>query len=177
MSKKTIDSQPVLDNPNREKHLDPDGLTPRQRLFVEFFVISGQSASDAATSAGYSSSAAGRALLDLPKVGEAVRRMQCRLIQTTGSRIAWRTMSALMTSAEVPHNVRFQAAKWTLEAAGQGLAARIADSGTQATDKPLIEMSLQELEAFIDKGRQTLNSLKDVTPAIPVESQVVDTEG
>lgn len=82
-----------------------------------------------------------------------------------------------MTSAEVPHNVRFQAAKWTLEAAGQGLAARIADSGTQATDKPLIEMSLQELEAFIDKGRQTLNSLKDVTPAIPVESQVVDTEG
>lgn len=57
--------------------------------------------------------------------------------------------------------MKFQAARWTLEAAGHGLEAQRAKLGLPDGDKPLSEMSLAELEAFLSAGGAALRALKD----------------
>jgi hypothetical protein len=113
-------------------------------------------------------------LLSLPHVQAAVQRERQALISSDGARLAWATVEGLMRDPVTPAAVRFQAARWTLEAAGLGLAAQVAKAQGE-TEKDLAGMSLGELEAFISRGREALASLKTVHPsavidALPVEA-------
>lgn len=56
--------------------------------------------------------------------------------------------------------VRFQCAKWLAEASGHGLAAQRAALGLPEQDKPLSEMTLDELDAFISAGKAATERLK-----------------
>jgi hypothetical protein len=78
-------------------------------------------------------------------------------------------MSRLMEDGASPPAVQFQAARWVLEASGQGLAARIAERGVEP-ERALAEMSLGELEGFIARGREALNGLRS---AKPLEAEAV----
>ena len=53
---------------------------------------------------------------------------------------------------ETPHSIRFQAAKWILEAAGLGLAATIPGERNPSEEMPLSEMCYEELEEFVRRN-------------------------
>ena len=80
-----------------------------------------------------------------------------------------------MRDVTAPHAVRFQAARWTLEASGLGLAAQVAKAQGEG-EKDLAGMTLGELEAFISRGREALASLKSVHPATVVEVEALSAE-
>ena len=69
-----------------------------------------------------------------------------------------------------PAPVRFQAAKWSLEASGH--AREQARAGLPAADRPLSEMSLSELEDFIQRGERALDGIKRV--GAPVVEAVLE---
>lgn len=72
--------------------------------------------------------------------------------------VGW--MVKAMDDTKLPGAVRFQAAKWVAEASGHGLAAQQARLGLPAQDKPLSEMTLDELDAFISAGKQATERLR-----------------
>jgi hypothetical protein len=53
-----------------------------------------------------------------------------------------------------PANVRFQASRWILEAAGHGVEGK-ADGTADRGEKQLHLMSYDELQAFVVKGHTT----------------------
>lgn len=149
------------------------GLTDKQGQFVTHFVACGGDRVKAAELAGYSSPAQDAyRLMRLPHVLAAIRAEREREIMTKGAATAWATMQDLMTNARYTGAVKFQAARWTLEAAGSGLAAHRAALGLPDSDKPLSEMTLTELDAFMSAGRQALDTLKEQRERV-IEGQIV----
>jgi hypothetical protein len=73
-----------------------------------------------------------------------------------------------MVDPASPAQVRFQAAKWTLEASGHGLSAVAASLqlGLKRSGKQLSEMSVSELEEFINRGRQTFDNMRSTVKAV-----------
>ena len=141
-------------------------MTEKQSAFVEGFVGRGLSAAQAAREAGFVCESEGWRLTRVPAVQAAIGAARSALISGDGARLAWRTMSRLMEDgAGTPPAVQFQAARWVLEASGQGLAARIAERGVEP-ERALAEMSLGELEGFIARGRAALSGLRSA--AAPV---------
>ena len=142
-------------------------LTDKQAAFVGAFVGQGLSATEAATVAGYGSPRVeGWSLLRVPAVQAEIAKARAALISGDGARLAWKTMARLMEDgAGSPPAVQFSAARWVLEASGQGLAARIAERGVEP-ERALAEMSLGELEGFIARGRAALSGLRSA--AAPV---------
>lgn len=138
------------------------GLTEKQGQFVRSYCLNGGNATEAARTAGYAQpETRGYELTRLPHVLAAIRAERERSIMAEGASIAWATMRDLMQNPKYTGAVKFQAARWTLEAAGSGLAAHRAALGLPETDKPLSEMTLSELDAFMSAGRQALDALKD----------------
>jgi hypothetical protein len=147
-----------------------EGVNDREAVFIAEYAA-GKTKTDAARLAGYANyEQEGARLLKRPAVRAELAKVRAELISGDGARLAWATMEALMQDSLTPSAVRFNAARWTLEAAGLGLAARIADN-TGAPEKALAELSLGELEAFITKGREALAELREVHPV-----RVVDVE-
>ena len=143
-------------------------LTEMQREFVTRVVSNGGNQAQAAREAGYSADRTdGWKLMQLPHVLAAVQAERERAIQA-GANLAWQTMQSLMQPG-VREQVRFQAARWVLEAAGHGLAARAIDAGLVHYEKPLTEMTLGELDALIVESSAKLAALK-IVPALPVEA-------
>lgn len=149
-------------------------LTEKQAAFVGAFVGQGLNATEAAKVAGYAEPRVeGWSLLRVPAVQAEIAKARAALISGDGARLAWRTMSRLMEDGGTPPAVQFQAARWVLEASGQGLAARIAERVGEP-EKALAEMSLGELEAFISRGRDALNGLRSAAvSAVPVTVEAV----
>jgi hypothetical protein len=140
----------------------PAGLTEKQAAFVKAFVELGGTATKAAEVAGYADPRTSSwGLLRLPHIQAAIRAERERTIMTEGASIAWATMKDLMQNPKYTGAVKFQAAKWTLEAAGSGLAAHRAALGLPDGDKPLSEMTLAELDAFLAAGKQALETLRE----------------
>jgi hypothetical protein len=69
-------------------------------------------------------------------------------------------MRELMSDSLTPAPVRFQAAKWSLEAAGH--SREQARAGLPPAEKSLSEMSVVELEEFIQRGESALGGLRRV---------------
>jgi hypothetical protein len=151
-----------------------DGLTDQQAAYVREMVRNGGNEQHACKVAGYNPEAINQAVYSLrrnPRVVDALRRERENWIQTTGGSLAIKTLEALMLDPATSGQVKLQAAKFTLEAAGHGLAVQKARMGLPDADKPLSEMSLAELEAFLTAGRTAVDTIKreqdktiDVTP-------------
>lgn len=135
-------------------------LTDKQAAFVRELVRNGGSQTDAARVAGYGDAGA-RAweLMQLPHVLAAIRAETERMITGAGPKsISW--MLKALDDAKMAGAVRFQCAKWLAEAAGHGLAAQRTALGLPLQDKPLSEMTLDELDAFISAGKAATDRLK-----------------
>ena len=150
-------------------------LTEKQAAFVEGVVSRGLSAAQAAREAGFVCESEGWRLTRLPHVQAEIAKARAALISGDGARLAWGTMERLMKDGGTPPAVQFQAARWVLEASGQGLAARIAERVGEP-EKALAEMSLGELEGFIARGRSALSALRSAAPAA-LEVQAVQVMG
>ena len=142
------------------RHDTDPTLSQQQQAFVEAYVANGGNAQAAGNSAGY---ADGHALLKNHKVREAIEIKRDTDIKTVGATQAWQVMQGLMTDPTAPAQVRFQSARWILEASGHGLsavAAAIQLGKSGKTDQH--EMSLSELAEVVDKGRRQLESMRQV---------------
>lgn len=140
-----------------------DGLTAQQAEYVREMVRNGGNEKNAALAAGYSEDSMRSNLYALrrnPRVVDALRRERENWIQTTGGSLAIKTLEALMLDPATSGQVKLQAAKFTLEAAGHGLAVQKVRMGLPDADKPLSEMSLAELEAFLTAGRTAVDTIK-----------------
>lgn len=138
----------------------PGALTERQRLFVRALVENGGVAVRAAETAGYAEpKSSAWNVMQLPHVQAAIRAETERMVASAGPKaIGW--MMTALDDQKMAGAVRFQCAKWLAEAAGHGLAAQRAALGLPEQDKPLSEMTLEELDAFISAGKAATDRLK-----------------
>lgn len=150
-------------------------LTEKQALFVKFYVELGGQVVKATEAAGYADGRFGYQLQRLPHVQAALRVEQSRVIMGEGASKAVRFMVNALDDPKMSGAVRFQAAKWLAEAAGHGLAAHRAALGLPASDKPLSEMTLDELDAFIGAGKHAVTKLKE-DRARTIEGQLVHSD-
>lgn len=140
------------------------GLTEKQSRFVACYVMGSGNAKAAAKEAGYESAhQEGWRLLQLPHIRAAICVARDRIIRTDLAQLGLATMRELMEDKETPAHVRLQAARWSLEAAGHAAAKSL---GLPAADKPLAEMSVDELKAFVEHGKTALDSLKSASAPI-----------
>lgn len=148
-------------------------LNPQQLAFVDAYVANGGNALQAAKSAGYADG--GSNLLNNHKVREAIELKRDTEIKTAGATTAWKVMQDMMTDPAAPAQVRFQAARWTLEASGHGLSAVAAaiQLGKQGK-KDQHEMSLSELADVVEKGRKQLDSMRQVVDDLKALDNAVD---
>lgn len=146
-----------------------EGLTPQQRTFVAEFVSGNGDKTRAARIAGYADP--GREvfrLLSNPNVLKAVHDARARLLDGDLATVALSTMRDLMDKKN-PGNVRFQAAKYILDAAGHGAKS---DEGRE---RPLNEMSADELSAFITKLDEAHSKIAD--NALPARKVIENGQG
>lgn len=138
-------------------------LTDAQKAFVEAFCSNGGDAKDASRQAGYEGHHSPARLLSLPNVRHSIRETLQRKVLSEGASIAWGVLLHLMTDSATPSAVRFQCAKWTLEAGGIG---SVNDATTEG--RTLAELSLSELEEMVRSGREAVATLATID--IPTES-------
>lgn len=144
-----------------------DPLTEQDLAFVDAYVGNSGDAVAAAKAVGADKDDAKAWLAD-PRIREQIELKRDIEIKTLGATQAWATIQSLMTDPAAPAQVKFQAAKWTLEASGHGLSAVAASLqlGLRKTNKPLSEMSVSELEEFIARGRSTFDSMKSTVGTV-----------
>jgi len=99
-------------------------------------------------------------LLQTPSILDAITRHAQQRLITEGQQAALAFMIKGPSNEKLPGAVRFQCAKWVMEAAGHGLAAQRAALGLPADDKPLSEMSITELDAFLAAGRGAIAQMQ-----------------
>jgi hypothetical protein len=148
----------VIINGRGGRFVGTGGLTKKQQKFIHAYVENGGNGQAAARAAGYSVSPhEGRVvhrLLTDPVVRGAIHNERDRKI---GTRLASRALSVLeelMTSPATPAPVRYQSARTVLQMAGHGGAEQ--ESRQTPVDRPLVELSLAELEAFVRDGEAML---------------------
>lgn len=139
---------------------DTPAISAQQEAFVAAYVANGGNADAAAKTTGY---ADGPALLKNHKVRQAIEIKRDTEIKTGGASKAWEVMQSLLTDPAAPAQVRFQAARWTLEASGHGLSAIAAaiHMGNRGK-KDQHEMSVSDLIEVVERGRKQLESMKQV---------------
>lgn len=149
-------------------------LNAQQEAFVEAYVANGGNAKAAARQAGYDESN-GNLLLKNHKVREAIELKRDTDIKTNGATQAWQVMQSLLTDPSAPAQVRFQAARWTLEASGHGLSAVAAALAVgNRGKKDLHDMSVSELQEIADRARNWLDSMKTVVKTAESLENAID---
>lgn len=141
--------------------IGPEGLTSKQALFVKA-LVAGRKQGEAAVVAGYvgyPDSNASR-LVRLPHIQRAIQRETERRLLVEGIPSALEFMVNAPGNVKLPGAVRFQAAKWVMEAAGHGLAAQRAALGLPGDDTPLDQMSPAALEEFLRAGLGAMEQLR-----------------
>lgn len=159
-------------------------LTPLEQVFCEQYVRNGGNAAQAIRDAGYTCSPEnakqqGRELLQRVKVREQIEAIRDLDIKTVGATKAWSVINRLMEDPAAPAQVQFQAARWTLEASGHGLSAVAASLhlGLKRSKKPLHEMTVEELQEFVERGRRTFESMNQaVKTVVGHHEKVVDVD-
>ena len=139
-----------------------------QASFVRYVAADGLPLCKAAEAAGYSHPAtAGSNVARLAHVRQAIYATRQAMVEGDLASLGLRTMRELMTDPVTPAPVRFQAARWSIEAAGHGAAARQA-AELPASEKALHEMSVAELEAFIQRGDAALQGMRRIGGTIDI---------
>ena len=163
---KTLKKTQVL---ARKQYAPGIDLTPKQMAFVSVLVRSGQTPTHAAREAGYSD--AGTSAYDLmrmPHVVAAVRLERERYISGELANVATGTLHAILTDKAAPAAARVQAARTVLEMSGEvGRAKRSAED-----ERPLSEMSAEELAGLIDKWQAEKAAL--ATPIDVTDVEIVN---
>ena len=135
-------------------------LTDQQRRFViEFTSGTGAigNASEAARRAGYSEKTAaeqGRQLLHKPHVMAAIDEANRSLIDGSLTTLALEVIREILEDENAHPKLRLDAAKTALDRAGY-IAPKAAEA-PEKLEKPLNEMSVEELEEFIRQRRALL---------------------
>lgn len=151
-------------------------LNAQQEIFVEKYVANGGNAWQAAQEAGYDPTNSG-VLMKNHKVREAIELKRDLEIKTKGATQAWQVMQSLLTDPSAPAQVRFQAARWTLEASGHGLSAVAAALAVgNRGKKDLHDMSVSELQEIADRARNWLDSMKTVVKTADEFGKSIDAE-
>lgn len=144
-------------------------LTPKQRVFVTELVRTGCNPSQAARVAGYSD--AGTSAYDLqrlPHVAAAIRFERERYISGELANVATGTLHAILVDSQAPASARVQAARTVLEMSGEiGRHKRSAED-----DRPLSEMTAEELAGLIDKWQAEKSAL--ATPIDAEDVEIID---
>ena len=147
-------------------------LTPQQEQFVEIYAKNGGNALAAAKAAGFADSTN---LMLNHKIRQAIELKRDIEIKTTGATKAWEVMQSLLTDPAAPAQVRFQAARWTLEASGHGLSAiAAAFQMGKASKKEMHEMSVSELEEMVNRSRELLTSMKQVVNEVVSNQNAIE---
>jgi hypothetical protein len=144
------------------RHESDISLTEQQERFVNAYVANGGNATHAAKDAGYADESTG-AIMANHKIREAIELKRDTEIKTGGATKAWEVMQSLLTDPAAPAQVRFQAARWTLEASGHGLSAIAAALQLgRGNKKDQHEMTVSELQEVVERGRKQLESMRQV---------------
>ena len=153
-------AQGAIANGGSGRFVGTSQLTDRQRQFVVYYVHNGGHAAAAARAAGYETPAqAAHRNLGSRRVQEAIKREREKFINGDLANAAACCIRDLITDTDTPANVRFQASKWALEAAGH--STKGADAAADGGDKSLNEMTIDELQAFINGGQQAIADKRD----------------
>lgn len=144
-------------------------LTPMQRAFVGNLVRNGCTPTQAARDAGYSiAKVAAFDLLRLPHVATAVRMERGRYISGELANVATGTLRAILVDSTAPAAARVQAARTVLEMSGEiGRNKTTADE-----DRPLSELSAEELTRMIDRWQEEKSAL--AKPLDPTDVEILD---
>lgn len=132
--------------------------TDKQAAFVTAYATTGLNGTEAARLAGYSSPRTDAVrLLSLPHVRAAIRAQRETIINGDLAQKALATLSELMEPG-TPAPVRLGASRTALEMA-RHLGGKV---DPVLIDKPVGEMSVDELQRFIAEGQDALASVKIV---------------
>jgi phage terminase small subunit len=134
-----------------------------QQAFVVEFVTNGGVATKAAIGAGYSQQSARQIasqLLSKPHIQEAIRREQRKRLCGLGSK-ALSVIESILDDQAAPAGVRLDAAKTVLDRCG--FTAETARAEQMYGNKPLEEMTAQELQDFIREGMKQLKEQQSAT--------------
>lgn len=138
-------------------------LTDRVAVFVEK-VTQGALPADAAKLAGYNHPAQyAVALMKKPHVVKAILENQKRWFFGTGLVLARKALENLLNDDEVPHGVRFNAARYVIDKAGE---LNRDDDLNAMLDKAVEDMSVEELEIFVKEGRAVLRGTTGTQPGM-----------
>ena len=132
-------------------------LTDAQRIFVEQYVNSGGQRSVAGEAAGVSRTYVTLLLRD-PKIHDAMHAYRESVIRTEGGAVGLQVLLELAREPDTPYVIRHRAAKDLIELAGH---MKPQANQVLAADKPLMEMSIEELQAFINAGAGAVETLKN----------------
>ena len=126
-------------------------LTPKQRAFITELVRTGTNPTNAARKAGYSDAGTSAYdLMRLPHIAAAIRLERERYISGELANVATGTLHAILVDKEAPASARVQAARTVLEMSGE-----IGRNKAKGEDeRPLSEMSAEELAGLIDKWQE-----------------------
>ena len=136
-------------------------FSEQQQAFIREMVMGTGDRLQAAKVAGYADPyQAGWYQMQQSRVVEEIKNQRHRLIEGDGACLALRTMKELMLPGN-PGGVRFQAAKYFLDAAGHGA------KGDEGREKSLSEMSAEELATAIAKLDDAYAKLADGAKPVP----------
>lgn len=133
-------------------------LTDRQRVFVEA-IIEGKNPTQAARRAGYSPEYAtqtGYHLLRSPLVSAEIRHRHRATIENDLVPAALATLGSIIRDKDQPSGVRVKASQVALQAGGY-LGALKKDEAANTNNKPLSEMTVDELAQAAKEQRERLN--------------------
>lgn len=157
--------------PEEKPHYARLDLTDMQAAFVSAFLANGGNATRAADAVGYKSPrVAGNALTRNPKVASAIRRAIRSEITTKGTKLAWSAIERILEDPTAPYSVQLKAATKVLDYTF-GKDGNKSDPDNPISDKPIAEMTVEELQGVIDKGTAML---KTVANAVDVTPEYVD---
>ena len=138
-------------------------LTSKQRAFVREYVRNGGNGAAAMRAAGYRTAHPAKGvyrLLNCPVMRHAIHQEREKLIEGKLANNALSVLEELMNDKATPAPVRYQSARTVLQMAGHGAGSE--KEAPAPVDRPLIEMSIEELEAFVKDGEALLRVAQTV---------------
>lgn len=129
------------------------GLTDQQAKFVRH-LLDGLPMGEAAIKAGYSDSSPAYRLVRTPAVIAAIHAHLGAKLRTEAAPAAFNLLLRVIQDEKAPLKLRVDASKTILDRAGH-IAPKAAEPD-RAGDKPMSEMSAEELRAFVSRAQSEL---------------------
>jgi hypothetical protein len=151
-------------------------ITEQQSLFVRNYVSGGGKGAEAARAAGYSTKSAreiASQLLHKSHVVDAIRDEQRRLLSGELATIALGVLKEVMLDKAAPLGARVDACKAVLDRGGLASAGRAAEIPGTGGGKALSDMTVDELDLFIQQGSAAVSNIRDAR-ALPGHASRVD---